>query len=383
VTGEFQSVTENQALKDAIVSLIEQRDGISFRDFMQAALYHPQLGYYSSDGEKMGPRGDYMTSPELSHVFGTLVGRQLREMWQSIGEPSLFQIIECGAGTGSLCRDILWWASTSAPDFHSTIQYTIVEASSAMISHQRSMLATYSNRHKVDWKDKLPGDVNGCILSNELLDSFAVHRVKIKNGSLREIFVLWSRDAFIEELRPVISDDVNTYFDRLGLRPGEGCTAEVNLQALDWICRAGEALRQGFVMTFDYGYEASDLLAPWRTDGTLMCFYRHNPGSNPYARIGRQDMTAHIDFTSLVNAGENAGLTTVGMTSQSEFLERLGIQDALAPPSEGTDLEAYYARRGQINELLDPAGLGRIRVLIQGKAAGEARLSGLHGGTDA
>ena len=199
MTAEFQSATENQALKDEIVSLIEERDGISFRDFMQAALYHPQLGYYSSGGEKMGPRGDYMTSPELGPVFATLVGRQMRDMWQSIGEPSLFQIIECGAGTGSLCRDILWWASTSAPDFFSTIHYTIVETSSAMITHQQSILATGSYRNTVDWEEELPRNVNGCILSNELLDSFAVHRIRITDGSLREIFVHWSGGAFVEE----------------------------------------------------------------------------------------------------------------------------------------------------------------------------------------
>lgn len=331
----------------------------------------------------MGPRGDYMTSPELSPVFGTLVGRQLREMWQAIGHPDVFQIVECGAGTGSLCRDILWWASTSAPEFHSTIHYTIIEASSAMVAHQRSILASDSNRNDVDWKDELPGDVTGCILSNELLDSFAIHRVKMKNDSLSEVFVRWSGGTFTEELRPIQGGEVTAYFDRLGLRPGEGCTAEVNLQALDWMRSAGQVLRRGFVMTFDYGYEASELFAPWRTAGTLMCFYRHNPSNNPYVRIGRQDMTSHVDFTSLIAVGEEAGLTTVGMTSQSEFLERLGIQDALDPPSEGTDLEAYYARRGQINELLDPAGLGRIRVLVQSKATNTTRLSGLHGGTDA
>jgi SAM-dependent MidA family methyltransferase len=252
-----------------------------------------------------------------------------------------------------------------------------------MITHQQSILATGSYRNTVDWEEELPRNVNGCILSNELLDSFAVHRIRITDGSLREIFVHWSGGAFVEELRPLVSNEVSTYFERLDLLPGEGCTAEVNLQALYWMRESGKALRRGFVMTFDYGHQASDLFAPWRTDGTLMCFYRHNPSSDPYARIGRQDMTTHIDFTSLITAGEDAGLTTAGLTSQSEFLERLGIQDALAPPSEGIDLEAYYARRGQINELIDPAGLGRIRVLVQSKAADGARLSGFHGGTDA
>lgn len=378
VSREFQSATENQALRDELLAQIEDHGGISFRDFMQTALHHPTLGYYSSPAEKLGPRGDYMTSPELSSIFATLVGRQIREMWAALDKPPTFHIVECGAGTGALCRDLLWWASTSEPDFFAAIQYTIVDVSDAMIARQRSLVEHGPYATRVDWADHMPGGIVGCILTNELLDSFAVHRVRMQDNVLSEVFVRFSDDAFVEELRPA-PEDIKSYFNRLELLPGEGCTAEVNLQALDWMRDAGRALETGFVFTFDYGYQALELYAPWRTDGTLLCFYGHNPSSDPYARIGRQDITTHLDFTSLVTAGEKAGLTTIGITTQSEFLERLGIADALAPPSEGTDLESYYARRGQINQLLDPAGLGRIKVLVQSKDAPDTPLTGFKG----
>jgi SAM-dependent MidA family methyltransferase len=164
----------------------------------------------------------------------------------------------------------------------------------------------------------------------------------------------------------------------LGLLPGEGCRAEVNLAALVWMRQVAAALARGFVLTFDYGHEARDLYAPWRRDGTLLCFYRHNPSPDPYVRVGKQDMTAHVDFTSLVEEGRRHGLEPLGITTQSRFLAALGIGGALAPPSGAElPLEEYYARRRAVSELLDPAGLGRIRVLVQAKGVGGCKLRGL------
>lgn len=374
---EFQSATDNQSLKDAIVALIDAEGGISFRDFMEMALYHPNLGYYTSSGVKMGHQGDYMTSPESSPIFGTLIGRQLREMWQAMSEPTRFQLVEAGAGSGSLARDILWWAERSAPQFHAALDYTIVERSETMRALQRTKL----DANKLSWSNDLPTDIEGCILTNELLDAFPVHRVAVHDGVLQEAFVI-VRDGFLDHEYRAPAPAVAAYFDRLGLLPGEGCTAEVNLEAERWMLDAGQALRRGFVMTFDYGYEAADLYAPWRADGTLLCFYRHNPSSDPYVRVGKQDMTSHVDFTTLIAAGEEAGLTTLGLTTQSSFVEQMGIDEAIQPP-EGADLEAYYTRRRQVTELLDPGGLGRIKLLIQTKGVPDAKLTGLGGAAHA
>ena len=201
---------------------------------------------------------------------------------------------------------------------------------------------------------------------------------------MSEVFVGWTGVRFGEELGPPSTREIEAYFRRLGLTPGEGCRAEVNPAAAEWMRTAGRALRRGFVLTLDYGYEADELYAPWRTEGTLLCFYRHNPSTDPYARLGRQDITCHVDFTSLRQAGEEAGLLTLALLSQSEFLINLGISEALSPPREGeVNLEEYYARRRAVSELVDPAGLGRIRVLIQSKGVEAAHLTGLEGSANA
>jgi SAM-dependent MidA family methyltransferase len=141
----------------------------------------------------------------------------------------------------------------------------------------------------------------------------------------------------------------------------------------------GRALACGFVLTFDYGYPAEELYAPWRRDGTLLCFYRHNPSTDPYARLGRQDMTAHVDFTTLVETGRRQGLEPLGITTQTRFLAALGIGAGLsrAAGDQPLALEEYYARRRAVLELIDTAGLGRIRVLIQEKGVGPCELWGL------
>lgn len=374
--GEFGSMTENAALKEAIIARIEAEGAIPFREFMAMALYHPQLGYYCSPGERLGRSGDYMTSPETGPVFGAMVGRQLREMWDVMGRPEAFDVVEGGAGTGALCVDALRWARRAAPTFFTAISYTIVDVSATLVERQRAAVSAQELADRVRWVEALPEGVEGCILSNELLDSMPVHRVTLEGGKLRELFVAWGGDRFVEELRPPSCAQIEAYFRRLRLMPGEGCRAEVNLDALAWMREAANSLRRGFALTLDYGYEAEEMFAPWRTDGTLLCFYRHNPSADPYTRMGRQDMTSHVDFTSVRHAGETAGLRTLGNVSQSEFLMGLGIGEAMSPPGESPYLEEYYAQRRAVLELVDPAGLGRIRVLAQAKGVGDVRLTG-------
>ena len=177
------------------------------------------------------------------------------------------------------------------------------------------------------------------------------------------------------EPRPEVTD----HFQALGVVPADGCEAEVCLTAPAWMTHAAKALRRGYVLTLDYGYEAPELYAPWRKRGTLLTFYRHTSGDDPYTRIGRQDITASVDFTSVRRAGEAAGLTTLGSKSQGEFLAALGIGEALASQPDTHQLEAYYALRRAVVELTDPAGLGRITALILGKGVPATLPQGLAG----
>jgi SAM-dependent MidA family methyltransferase len=382
-TSGFPSTTESEALKDIIRQRITETGAIPFREFMALALYHPRHGYYCSPREKMGRQGDYLTSPEVHPTFGWLVGKQLGQMWEVIDRPHPFTIVEMGAGSGALARDILEWARRHAPEFFAALEYRLVELSDELAARQRRTVQRVDEGlEKAAWLPSLDtvgeGSVVGCFLSNELADAFPVHRVTVRGGRLQEVYVRWRDGRFGEELGPPSTPALKEYFRRLGLLPGEDCQAEVNLDALDWIKSVARALGHGFVMTFDYGYPADQLYASWRRQGTLLCFYRHNPSTDPYARVGRQDMTSHVDFTSLIQEGEEAGLETVGLTSQTQFLDALGIGGALAGAAQAElSLEEYYTRRRALTELLDPTGLGRIRVLVQGKGVNSPRLLGL------
>lgn len=371
---EFAPATE--ALKQRVIALIGDEGPITFREFMAIALYEPSLGYYCSGRQTMGREGDYLTSPEVSPIFGAMVGRQLHELWELMGAPARWDVVEAGAGNGTLCRDVLRWARQRAPELFEATRYSVVEPVPSLQARQRKGIEPESLDEKVWWPGEMPDAIEGCVLSNELLDSMPVHRVHVHGGELREIFVNRDGNRFREELREPSTPEIERYFGRLGLVPAEGCGAEVNLAAIDWMSRAGAALRRGFVLTLDYGCEAEELYAPWRKEGTLLCFYKHNPSNDPYTRIGRQDMTSHVDFTSLRHAGEEAGLRTLGLASQSEFLTNLGIGEALPPHGGELSLEERLARRRAVSELVDPAGLGRIKVLVQAQGIENAVLRG-------
>jgi len=382
---EFPSATESEELKAAIRERIAAEGRIPFRQFMALALYHPQHGYYSSPRQRMGRHGDYLTSPEVHPIFGSLVAKQLCQMWQAMGEPQPFTVVEMGAGSGLLARDILAWAGRRAPEFFQALEYRLIELNEWLVEDQRRLLRQVdASLAKDSWLPSLEAiaaeSVSGCFLSNELIDSFPVHRLVVRDGRLHELYLEWREERFVETLGPPSTPQLEDYFHRLGLLPGEGCSAEVNLEALEWMKAVASALRRGFVLTFDYGYPAAELYAPWRKDGTLLCFYRHNPSTDPYARLGHQDMTSHVDFTSLVQAGREHGLEPLGLTSQGRFLTALGIAAGIERQSQGElSLEEHYARRRAVTELIDPARLGRIKVLIQAKGVGQPKLRGMEG----
>ena len=375
IQDEFERTTENPELVELLRRRIEAEGAITFHDFMETALYHPQHGYYTAR-QPMGREGDYLTSPEVHPIFGALVAKQLYQLWELMDQPERFDVVEQGAGSGLLARDILRWASKREPSFHKALGYRIVEISPALRRRQQETLAP--PRAGIEWLEELPEKIDGCLLSNELIDSFPVHRIVHRDRQLMELYVT-SRDGRFEEVVGLASTErIAEYFADAGLWPGDGCVAEVNLHAIDWMTAAAQALRRGVVLTFDYGYPAQELYAPWRRDGTLLCFYRHNASNDPYARIGKQDMTSHVDFTSLMRAGESSGLQVAGFTTQARFLSNLGIGvgvDTIAKESPGA-LEEYYARRRAVQDLIDQAGLGRIRVLAQRKDVAPTELWG-------
>jgi len=354
---------------------------MTFRRFMDLALYHPTDGYYATSRIRVGRGGDYVTSPEVSPLFGYAVGRQLSEFWRCLGMPEAFTVLEFGAGTGKLARDILHWLGEREPQLLRALHYRLVERSAMQrrwLAESMAASACEATVEVVDDPDALPRECGaGCVLANELLDSFPVHRVVARGEALRELYVTVEKQALVEMEGEPSTEALSDHFGRLGLFPGDGCVAEVNLGAPAWISRAAGSLQSGYLLLFDYGHQAAELYAAWRRSGTLLCYHRHEAGDDPYRLIGHQDITSHVDFTTLTRVANHAGLPLLGLTPQSRFLLNLGIDHprGSAPPA-GTGAAEYFARRRAVEALIDPAGLGRIAALLLGKAAPHCRFTG-------
>jgi SAM-dependent MidA family methyltransferase len=309
------------SLSEIIIQKIQQRGAISFRDFMEMALYYPELGYYTSAKEKIGKMGDYYTSPNLTPLFGEMLGRQLEEIWHVLDEKE-FTVVEMGAGTGLLSSDVLGYLNKNK-ELYSELDYCIIEKSPAMREEQRKLL-----NEKVRWCDSIKNlsGIIGCIFSNELIDAFPVHQI-VMGKELMEVFVDY-KDGFVEMLKPA-SCELKNYLAELGVVLPQGYRTEINLDAVKWIQEIGASLKKGFVITIDYGYPSPELYQEYRNRGTLMCYYKHTANENPYRHIGEQDITSHVNFSALNHWGQKNELELCGFTDLAHFLLGLGIEEYL------------------------------------------------------
>ena len=352
---------------------IDSAAGITFAKFMEQALYHPEYGYYTAERERIGKKGDFFTSSSVHSCFGRLIARQLEQMWQLLGRGD-FVIVEQGAGEGHLCLDILDALSETAPEFYDYLEYRLIEISPDNRQRQEELLQHHLSSGRVTWCELADmQEIQGCFISNELLDAFPVHLIEKHAGELREIYVVNKDGCFSEELRPLSSNSIEEYFQSVNIEPAEGNRCEVNLAAGDWMSQVAGALQRGFVLTIDYGYLAEELYAPYRHAGTLLCYHQHQTNENPYQRVGGQDITAHIDFTSLQKVGEQYNLETLYFGQQYQFLMGLGFLEMLIElESRETDPAKAQALRMNLKTLILPeGGMGEsFKVLIQGKNVG-------------
>lgn len=362
-------------LEEIIRRRIRDSGGITFAEYMTLCLYHPEHGYYMAPRERIGRQGDFFTSSSVHSVFGRLVARQLRQMWEILGGGP-FTVAEQGGGEGHLALDILDAAAQESPDFYQNLNYRLVEISSDNRERQRRLLEKHLGR--VEWTslEALAG-MEGCIVSNELVDAFPVHMVHRDEGGMQEVFVVEKGERFGEEMRPLSTSEIDDYFRQVGIAPVVGNRAEVNLQGTEWMKTVARTLGRGFVLTIDYGYPASELYAPFRREGTLMCYYRHTAGEDPYVRVGRQDMTAHVDFTALELAGAEAGLEKLWFGEQYRFLLSLGFAQVLMELEmrETDENRARDLRLTLKNLILPEGGMGEtFKVLVQAKGVGRPSL---------
>jgi SAM-dependent MidA family methyltransferase len=354
---------EIYSLREIIREKIQHDGPLTFRDFMEISLYHPHFGYYSSPRPRLGEGGDFYTSAYLTGLFGELLAHQFEEMWQALGRGP-FTIVEYGAGSGLLCRDILDRLRENVA-LYEKLNYFIIEKSGAMRERERQLLPG-----KVEWRESILeiGAVTGCVFSNELVDNFSFHRV-VMEDELMEIYVGYDGD-FIESLRPA-PEMLKDYLRRLGVQLPSGYQAEINLDATRWIQEVGEALVKGWVMTIDYGYSATALYS--KRSGTLACYHRHRVHDCPYEFIGEQDITSHVNFSALDHWGRSRGLELGGYTNQIHFLQGLGLAGRIRNREEKGMEET---ERRQLRTFLMEMGQ-KFKVLIQHKAVGQVPLSGL------
>lgn len=372
---EKKSLQTDSPLSAILRDKIQSSNGISFADFMAQALYHPEHGYYMSRRDRIGKAGDFFTSSSVNSLFGRLVARQLMQMDELLPAED-FQIVEQGAGEGHLAMDILDTMAEEAPELYQRLTYNLVEVSEDNRQRQSSQLEAHAE--KVRWCADDEWEISsGCFLSNELVDAFPVHVVEKHSGLIKEVFVVNDEKGFSEELRNESGPDFAEYFDWLGCGPVEGNRAEVNLHASDWMRQVGQRLKQGFVLTVDYGYPAQELYAPHRRAGTLMCYHRHQADENPYLLVGEKDITSHVDFTALQKAGEDVGVLPLWFGEQYRFLMGLGFFEELVKLEAAAtcEQEARALRLTLKNLIMPEAGMGEtFKVLVQGKNVGSPTL---------
>ncbi|MDJ0657883.1 MAG: class I SAM-dependent methyltransferase [Crocosphaera sp.] len=346
---------------------------ITFADYMDLVLYHPEQGYYSSGKVNIGSQGDFFTSSSLGADFGELLAKQLKEMLDIIDNYDFFTLVEVGAGLGNLAADILNYFKNKYSQIYPKINYIIVEESTVLIEEQKNNLNQFNNISWKTWEDIENQSLIGCIFSNELIDAFPIHQVTLDNKQLKEIYVTWNDDHLKEAIADISTPKLLDYFQLIEVditdnNYPENYRTEVNLKALDWLATVSKKLKKGFLLTIDYGYPAEKYYHPQRYQGTLNCYYQHRHHHNPYVNLGQQDITTHVDFTALEKQGNLLGLQTVGLTQQGLFLMALGLGDRLAELSNGNyTLPEILKRRDALHQLINPTGLGGFNVLIQSK----------------
>ena len=380
----------SQMLKKILLNQIDNspEKRITFAEYMDLVLYHQHYGYYNSGVVSIGAKGDFFTSSSLGQDFGELLAVQLTEMWQNLGYPHPFYLVEMGGGNGELAQDILGYIQKHSDDvFIKALKYIIIEQSTALIKTQQELL-TYFSCFDLTWKtwsDIADNSIEGCFFSNELVDAFPVHLVTKNQAQLLEVYLSSEKDRLTETIHPVSTEKIVEYFDLIGINLLEkqypqDYRTEVNINALDWLKMLASKLKRGYVLTVDYGYTAEKYYRPSRHQGTLQCYFQHRRHNNPYANLGYQDITAHVDFTALQRQGELFNLETLGFTQQGLFLMALGVGDRLNELSSGKyDITQIFKRRDALHQLIDPTGLGGFGVLIQGKnlTKSEQSLQGL------
>ncbi len=356
-----EAAQHSARLVESIRRDIAQQGGwISFARYMELALYAPGMGYYTAGALKFGEAGDFITAPELSPLFGRTLARQAAEIMAH----SAPHILELGAGSGKLAADMLGELEQRGrlPD-----SYAILEVSADLRVRQQALLHERLPHlaDRVRWLDALPDRFGGAIIANEVLDALPVHLLHLWDSRFAERGVTMNDDGFIWQERPIT--DPALMQAALQLNVPDDYVGEVCLAARGLVNSLAQRLEQGAMLFIDYGFGAREYYHPQRSNGTLMCHYRHHSHDDAFFLPGLQDITAHVNFTDIAECGIDAGLDLMGYTSQAFFLINCGITELLQDTSP-ENLRDYLSLSAQLQKLTSPAEMGELfKVIAFGK----------------
>lgn len=356
-----EAQAHSDQLRDLIHHDIARQGGwIPFSRFMELALYAPGMGYYSAGARKFGAAGDFVTAPEISSLFGRTLARQLVEIMAQ----STPHILELGAGSGKLAVDILGELErqNSLPE-----RYDILEVSADLRERQRVLLQARLPHliNRVHWLDALPDSISGVLVANEVLDALPVHLVRWIDANIVERGVASEGESFVWQERLPESPMLLEIAQQI--KVPDDTLSDVSLAVRGLVSSLSERLRQGMLLFIDYGFGAREYYHPQRTQGTLMCHYRHHAHDDPFFLPGLQDITAHVDFTAVAEAAIDAGLHLYGYTTQAYFLINGGITDLLAE-TDSENVRDYLPLSAQLQKLTSPAEMGELfKIIALGK----------------
>ena len=359
------------SLTDYLIDRIRREGPITFRDWMQEALYNKSAGYYMRDGARIwGRRGDYRTSPETSELFSATFARYVAGLFEELGRPASFHFVECGAGDGSFAQGMLATLRDCFPAMYEATTYYIDEINLTRRRILGERLEQFSDKLELGSLNSLPRLNSGIIFSNELLDTFPVHRITKQNGQLIEFYVtLDDRHEFEWTTGPLSSERLREVYIANGIEIDNDQIIELCPQIDDWFAVVVEKLVSGYVVTVDYGFEAADLYdMRRRPTGTLRAYARHN-FAEVLEQPGERDVTAHVNWTRIRAVGSKLGLETVTFKRQDQFLLDAGILSELVRKTGSAGSEADAARLSLgAREMFFPDGMGStFQVLVQKK----------------
>ena len=365
--------TANTALKERIFQKIDasSNGAISFAQFMELALYEPELGYYSQPGRPIGREGgDFYTSVSVGKCFGLLLGYAIEAEWEKAGRPAEWLIAEQGAHDGQLAIDILDGLRQRECPMLDSLHYVVIEAHAGRSSLLKRRLGEVSVAEVVATADDLKARA-GIFLCNELVDAFPVHRIRWKNGNWQELWVTRADTASGFTLDPQVIDDPDLLAeaDRIDSEDfPDGYTTEINLAMKGWLQSVSGLFEQGQGnwWVIDYGHHEQDYYSPSRREGTLRCYREHHASDDAFEGLGETDITAHVNFSRLAYFAAEAGLTCGGLQDQHDFLIRAAKAWLLAMEKAGTTQESNNKKLlRQFQTLTHPGMMGRAFKVLK------------------